>query len=274
MPRRIAFAAGIAAVCLAAGVSPASASVKLGAVPATTPNNTCTNLKEDWVQSGPATGNPYVVPDLAGSITSWSTQTSASANQVWTFKVFRHVTGTTYRVVGHDGPRVLTPGKLNTFKTDIAVMPGDLIGMNDNDTATPVSTSCAFVFPGATVSWFFGSLGDGQADSFGSTVADRRLNVEAAFEPRNRFTVSSVVRNRKRGTAVLTLVLPNPGELTAVGPGAKVLASQTQLFVKAKGAKKRKLNRKGRAKINLAITYVPTGGTARTQHAKFKLIKR
>jgi hypothetical protein len=280
-----ALAASIAALWLASSAVPAQASVTLGAVPATTPVNNCTNLREDWVQSGQISGPSYTVPNLAGTITSWRTQTSASGGQVWTFKVYRLVSDTTYKVVGLNGPQDLQPGVLNSFKTNIPVMPGDIIGMNDNDTTTPVSTSCGYVSTGNTISWHNGSLGNGEMAPFGSSVANRLLNVEATFTPESKFTVASVTRNRRRGTATVTVDLPNPGQLTASGAGFRIAsaagalnkpvgAGQTQLVVRAKGKKRRKLDRKGRCKINVAIAYTPTSGDSRTRHAKFKLIKR
>ena len=71
------------------------------------------------------------------------------------------------------------------------------------------------------------------------------------------------------------------GTLTVSGAGIKtptpdqtVAAGQTQLLVKAKGKRKRKLFNQGRCKVNVALTYTPAGGAARTQHAKFKLLKK
>jgi hypothetical protein len=274
----------IIALCLAAGAAPAQASVTLGAIPATTPPSTCTNIRQDWLVSKQTTGNSYAVPAV-GTITSWSTQTSTTAGQVWTMKIFRHVEDRRYSVVGHDGPRNLTSGKLNTFKTSIPVQPGDLLGMNDNDGSTPVSTACGSSSAGNTTSWNNGSLADGASEIFGSDEPNSRLNIRATFEPQSKFTVSSVARNRKRGTAAITVDLPNPGELTASSAGLKLAsasgstseavgAGQTQLLVKAKGKKKRKLVSKGSCKVNVAITYTPADGDARTQHAKFKLIRR
>jgi hypothetical protein len=249
-------------------------------VPATTPDNTCTNLKQDWLMSQQSSGNPYAVPAI-GTITSWSTQTSASPGQVWTMKVYRKVSGTTYRVVGHDGPKPLPPGQLNTFQTNLPVMPGDLIGMNDNDSTTPVSTSCGYAAPGNTTSWHNGSLADGQSVAFTSNAPNSGLNIEANFAADNRFSVGAVARNKKRGTATVTVDLPNPGQLSASAAGTKVTFTgavsspgPAQLFVKAQGKKKRKLFRKGRAKVNVAIIYTPAGGDANTQHAKFKLRRR
>jgi hypothetical protein len=102
----------------------------------------------------------------------------------------------------------------------------------------------------------------------------------------NAFTVDGITRNKKRGTATVTVTLPHPGELIASGNGVtasstgraviskSVGVGQAQLFVKAQGKKKRKLKRKGKAKLSLAITYTPTGGSANTQSVKVKLKKK
>jgi hypothetical protein len=102
----------------------------------------------------------------------------------------------------------------------------------------------------------------------------------------NAFTVDGITRNKKRGTATITVTLPHPGELIASGNGAtassaglaviskSVGVGQAQLFVKAQGKKKRKLKRKGKAKLSLAITYTPTGGSANTQSVQVKLKKK
>jgi hypothetical protein len=45
------------------------------------------------------------------------------------------------------------------------------------------------------------------------------------------------------------------------------------LLIKAMGKKKRKLNETGKVKLNVAVTYTPTGGDPSTQSIKVKLKK-
>jgi hypothetical protein len=280
--KRAALTTLIAALALVASTSSASASITIGGmVPGGTPASNCSNVKDDWVQPTVATGSPYVIPST-GTITSWSTNTSSTPGQVWTLKVFQRISGSTYKALAHDGPRPLTSSQINTFKTSIPVKPGDLVGMNDNDTSTPASTTCAYVSTGNTLYFGGGSLADNQQGPIASAIADRRLNIEAVFEPTNRFTMTQVAR--KQGTAIITLDLPNAGELTASGVGVRAIpqavagtsvnAGQTQLLVSATGRKRRKLRRTGKVKLNVAITYTPTGGAARVQHAKLRLRKQ
>jgi len=139
---------------------------------------------------------------------------------------------------------------------------------------------------------------DGQQLSglFGSVEPDgtlRHLEIRCAAppsvvvtSPSNVFTVGGLTRNKKRGTATLAVNVPNSGELTGSGNGAKVsrasraTVSKTvapgtaQLLIKAKGKKKQKLNLTGKVKLNIAVTYTPNGGSPRTQSIKVKLRKK
>jgi hypothetical protein len=102
----------------------------------------------------------------------------------------------------------------------------------------------------------------------------------------NGFVISSIARNKKKGTATITGTTSFPGELVGSGNGVKaasaggavisksVGAGQAQLLVKAKGKKKKKLRRKGKVKVNVAITYTASGGSPTTQSVKVKLKKK
>ena len=172
----------------------------------------------DAAQPTVTSGNTYVVPGN-GTITSWSHNAAAPAGQELTFKAFRPVTGLRYAVVGHDGPRPLTGGALNTFPSSIPVKPGDVIGLFWN-LATPAKAAI-FIVPGEPFLYRDGNLLDGESGDFNNSPG-RRLNVTAVFVPSNAFGLGDVKRNKKRGTATLTVDIPNPGELTGSGKGVKV----------------------------------------------------
>src|SRR5262249_33976206 len=114
-----------------------------------------------------------------------------------------------------------------------------------------------------------------------------RANLTAVLNPTNTFTLGAPTRNKKKGTAAITVNdIPNPGELTGSGNGVNassasgavisksVGAGQAQLLIKATGKKKRKLNETGKVKLNVAITYTPTGGDPSTQSVTLKLKKK
>lgn len=242
---------------------------------------TCTN-GFDRLQPTVTSGNTYVAP-AAGTITSWSTQANAGGGKL-TMKFYRPLGGTLYLIVGHDGPRDLIGGALNTFSTSIAVKAGDVLG---NHTAGDFP-GCYFVAAGERYLSRGGDLADGTSGDFSSSSSDRRLNITAVLDPTNTFSLGQLARNKKKGTATLTINdIPNAGELTAAGKGAKVagaagaFTSKTvtppgpaQLLIKAKGKKKRKLNETGKVKLELAVTFTPTGGDPNTQSRKVKLKKR
>ena len=110
--------------------------------------------------------------------------------------------------------------------------------------------------------------------------------LDRAIQYATTFTVDGVTRNKKKGTATITVTLPNSGELVGSGKGVKASSAgqaviskavgvgTAQLVVKAKGKKRRKLNEKGKVKLNVALSYTPTGGSPQSQSLKVKLKKK
>ena len=275
--------APLAALAFMAGASPAGASVPLGHV-ATIPTGDCaTNF--DFAQRSVAAGNSYTVP-ATGTITSWSSSAGVGAGPgaQLTIKVFRQVAGLTYSVVGHDGPRPLAGSGVSTFASNIPVKPGDLLGIH----TSTIGTNCTGLDTGLSgdTPLFRGlsDLADGSSGAFTADNDNVRLNVAAELVPTNAFTLGAVQRNKKKGTATLAVSVPNPGELALSGNGVKTAgataaqavptAGEVGLLVRAKGKKKRKLNETGKVKLNLQVTYTPTGGDASAQSTKLKLKKR
>jgi hypothetical protein len=272
-----------AALFAPAATASAGASVTLGQLAPVNPPFTCTGGNVDFAQTVTA-GNTYVVPvPSTGTITSWSHSATAGAGQNYTFKVFRKIADPAiFQVVGHDGPRTLTPSTVNTFPANIAVKAGDFIGFH----GAAVNHAC--VFPaGVSESYWTrnpSNLNDGESGAFGPFGTNNRLNISAVFNPTNAFTLGAITRNKKKGTATITADLPNPGELTGSGKGVKAAGAAViskavsapgiaKLTIRAKGKKKRKLNETGKVKLKVAITYTPTGGDPRTQPRKLKLKK-
>ncbi len=276
---RALFAGSLAAASLAVAATPAPAAVTLGqTAPAIGPDN-CSGAQVDLVQVGVPAGDPYEVKG-AGTITSWSTRANATAGVSYIMKIFRKGAEPNFTVVGLDGPRILTPSTVNAFAVTpgIPVQPGDLIGLN----RAVGGSMCGFSAPG-DYRLAFGNLANGATGPFLGINTGFRLNVSAQIEPSNQFQIGAVTRNKKKGTASIAVDVPGPGELTASGKGVKAAgaiaaatvgaAGQVQLPIRAKGAKKAKLNDTGKVKLNLGVTYTPTGGAARTQASKLKLRK-
>ena len=278
---RLGIIAWIAALSLTASASPAAASVTIGQVNPGPPGSggTC-GPNTDILQ---ASGSAYVVP-AAGTVTSWSHNNTAAVTHMLTMKIFRPLGGINYMVVGHQGPQPVTPGG-NTFPASIPVKPGDVLGLHDDSDGGGV---CLFASPGSgdSIRFRVGNLADSQSGTFPSTFSNTHVNASAVLNPSNSFTLGATQRNKKKGTATLTVDVPNPGELTVSGKGVKAAgvgavvsktvtaAGAVKLLIKAKGQKRETLNETGKVNLKPKITYVPTGGDPSTQSTKLKLKKR
>jgi RTX calcium-binding nonapeptide repeat (4 copies) len=179
--RRFSLASLFTVVALMGSASPAGAAATIGQVAPTTPEGLDCGGNSDRVQPTVTSGNTYIVPTGTGEITSWSTNAEATAGQMLTMKVFRKVADpATYQVVGHDGPRPLDSGVLNTFPASLAVQSGDVLGLH---VPSPGGQACFFSAPGETFLLRVGNLADGQSDVFTTQGANFRLNVSAVIEP-------------------------------------------------------------------------------------------
>jgi len=293
------------AVCAAALLAGLSAPSAQGATtigqlaPGSPAIATCEDPSEtntEYIEPTVTGGTSYVVPAGGAAITSWSTNAAAGAGQQLKMKVWRKVgEPATYQVVAQDGPRTLTPGALNTFPVNLPTQSGDLIGLIIVLGSPP--TACAFGAPGNTVfaPTNFGDLSNGEARSFPDAIPDVSLNLSAvvAFKTSNDFNVVKVKKNKKKGTAVLTVDVPGPGQLSLQGTGVKpqrargatiskqvTEAGKVKLRVKAKGAKMQKLLSTGKVKVKAKITFTPsaTGGDVagdpNTDPKRIKLIDK
>jgi DNA-binding beta-propeller fold protein YncE len=96
--------------------------------------------------------------------------------------------------------------------------------------------------------------------------------------PSNHFKFGKLKRNKRNGTATLTVTVPDPGKLKLAGhnlkPASKrVKGSRAKLPIRAKGKTKAALAAKGKVKVKAAVTFKPKGGKARTEHKRLSLIE-
>ena len=275
--KRLSLALVVVALPLAASASFASASVTIGQTGTTT--SAC-DANADRLQPNVTGGSSYVVPET-GTITSWTTFAN-TGGEMMAMKVYRLNPDGTYLVVGHDGPRLIPVG-LNTFTTGIAVKVGDVLG---DSTPVGFTAECRFQATGDNFYLYSaGNLSDGSSGTFSrtNTVANSRLNVSAVVDPANAFSVGATTNNKKNGTATLALTLPNPGDLTASGKGVvassaheskAVGAGPAQILIAATGKKLKKLKRKGKVTLSVAITYTPQNGAPAVQTVSVQLRKK
>jgi hypothetical protein len=98
--------------------------------------------------------------------------------------------------------------------------------------------------------------------------------------PSNAITLGKPKLNKKKGTAKLPVTVPGPGTLALTGKGV-VRQNKTstgkatiKLLVRAKGKKKKSLERTGKAKVKVTVMFTPTGGSPNNQSLKLVLKKR
>jgi RTX calcium-binding nonapeptide repeat (4 copies) len=178
--------AALVATGLMAVPSRAGAAVTIGQV-APGPSFNFANSQVDYLQPTVTSGSSYVVP-AAGIVASWSHNAlGEDPGQMLTMKVFRKVADpVTYMVVGHDGPRPLVSGALNTFPASIPVRAGDVLGLNTANASPAVHV--AYGFPGPNTEVFLerldSDLADGQSGAFDVIDSEStRINMSAVVEP-------------------------------------------------------------------------------------------
>jgi hypothetical protein len=272
-PRRVAAVAAIACVAALAGAPRALASVTIGQLPSGPPSPNCTTPNVDWLQPSVTGGNLYVAR-AAGRITSWTTN-SSGAGALYVLKVFRRTTDPdSFQVVAHSPQKTLSSG-LNTFPVNLPVRSGDMLGYHESGPPN----SCTFIQPGDSVLNRAGNLSDGAVGTF-TTQNDLRLNLLANLVPDNGFTFTGVTRDRKRGTATVTVQVSNPGLVTLAGKGLKkrgeknvAVAGAVSFPVATAGRTRHRLARKGRVRVPVNVTFFPTGGEPSTQSIDLKLKK-
>jgi hypothetical protein len=280
MKRLVICAVGTLALLAA---SPARATITIGQLlPAGATAQNCGPSSGGYVQATVTSGNPYAVPPSGVRITSWSTAAIATTGQQLSLILFRPLGGSTYLAVTHDGPHPLAPSAVNTFPVNIPVQPGDLLGLDSFNTNFP--TACGFQVPGETGEWnSFPNPPppDGTSGSF-NQIPGNRVNVSAEVEPTNSFSLAGVRRNKKKGKATVTVNLSGPGTASLAGKGLKsqsaALSSATggplELTVIPGNRLRKKLRERGKAAVQLTVTFTPTGGTPATLSQGLKLVQK
>ena len=98
--------------------------------------------------------------------------------------------------------------------------------------------------------------------------------------PVGKATLGQIKRNKRRGTAIVPVIVPGPGSIGIAGKGVKpvsasaLTAGTVKLLIKSAGKARARLRRAGAAKVAFTVTYAPNGGSASTESARVKLIRR
>jgi hypothetical protein len=136
----------------------------------------------------------------------------------------------------------------------------------------------------------FNSLGEG-AHTFAVRATDpwdnagapdtRAWTVDFPDPPANEFTFGRVKRDRGKGTAVLAVQVPGPGDLVLAasrkvkaGEARAEAAGKATVPIRAAGKAKRKLRRAGKVTVRATVTFTPDGGDPNTESTSVLLKKK
>lgn len=250
------------------------------------------NLNDPGCETVPCTATNLSLPPTSqapggllspvnGTATSW--KLGAMNADTISLQVMRPVSGTTYTGVSTSTPvsYMLNMGDpIPSNQTSLPIQIGDGLGLRDpNENFVYANTAGAQV--GA---WYLvpgGPLGDGQTRAADIVGNNREALVQATIEPTNTLTFGALARNKKKGTATVSLTVPNPGQLiyagqsvSVTGPASVAAPGEIQLTVRAKGKKAKKLRKKGKVSISFGTTFTPNFGAAGITPESFTLRKK
>jgi hypothetical protein len=283
---RLALAASLAALSLAASASPSGAAVTIGSNLARVPNSAANysprptfsnvSLASDRQASGGLSSR------VNGTVVRWRIRVGDST-RVTNLRIVRPLGRGLFAGAG-TSPSVTPPIHATTsYDVRLPIQIGDYIGLDCCDPDFFEPDAEFFVTGDAAVrNEWQPRLADGGGGRAPLRTNAYEIALNAEINPTSTFTLDSISRNKGKGTATITVNVPNPGALTGSGKGvnAAVLSrkvrapGQVRLLVKTKGKKKRKLNSTGKVRVRPEITFTPTGGSANTRSVKVKLVKR
>ena len=187
------------------------------------------------------------------------------------------------QVAGYDGlapqlgevsiPSQATVGQtigVSGSASDLWGAPAITTAFGDDNQAVGPSVSHSYAAPGTYTVRVTATDAVGRTATSSGTIA---------VKARNFFTVGKLKRNRRKGTATVTVEVPEPGVVTAAAKGLRrasaraSAAGSVTLLLKASGRALKGLKRKGSLRARLRITYVPDGGDPNTREQRVTLKK-
>jgi hypothetical protein len=211
-----------------------------------------------------------------GTVVKW--RVLQAAGGPLRLQVLRPNENGTFTAVATSGPQ--TPQSLGTeeFATSLPIQPGDRIGVVNTNTTDKLGVVSV---AGASLVFWAPPLANNESrapNPMGPFAAEMALNADVR-PVSNDIKFDGVKKNKQKGTAKLTVSVPDAGTLTLAGAGLKKTTAEAAepgdvtLAVKSKGAKKTKLRNRGKVKVRPAVTFAPTGIEPGTESTKVVLKK-
>jgi hypothetical protein len=230
-----------------------------------------------------------VTSPVSGTIVRW--RLSGASGGPFRLRVLTPGGGTTFTGAGTSEPRTPSGTATESFTTNLPISAGQQIGLDLSDASDSVGIQSSAGLGASYGFWGPPPLAQGETQTFLTGASDEELgfNADVATKSSNAFGFGSLSRNTKKGTATLAVNVPGPGTLELTGNGVKAaspgaVAATTvsapgvvELPIRAKGKKRRRLNDSGKTKLNISVTYTPSGdlpGDPNTQSRRVKLLKR
>jgi hypothetical protein len=216
-----------------------------------------------------------------GVVTSFGISVVASnqdGNLTIRLRVLRGRTG----VATSDPLTLVDADGVQTFATQLPIAVGDGIGIDTLPTNPPGSIGIArgTAAGNSVVELFSPPITDGGAELSPQASPGGVLDMNAVIEPTNTFAVGKVARNKSKGTATVSVTVPNAGALVVSGEGVKRASKSAtapgvvELKIRAKGKKLRTLNKTGKVKVAAKVTFTPSGGSPAARSKKLLLKKK
>jgi hypothetical protein len=258
--------AGLIVTALAASVGSAQGAVTIGSnLTAPLPfdnlncNSPCTAVNLNLPATSQAPGG--LNSPVNGTVTSW--RAKANVTDRLTLRVLRQTGGLSFTAAATGAEFNSAGSDTGQVATSLPIAIGDTIGLN-----SAMGRLIEGETTGATMGSFVPPLADG-ATLAATAVPNREVLVQATIEPTNTVTAGTIVRNKKKGTATVTITVPNAGQLSYTGTGVNVTGpasiaapGDVQVTVRATGKKRKKLNKKGKVSVSFGTTFTPNFGAA------------
>jgi hypothetical protein len=273
----LATAIGVAGLLPATAQGTVTIGSNLGRIPTGGFGGTNTLLTSDMPSSDQAPGG--LTSPVNGTVTLWRLLTASSGTAG--FQVV-HPLGENLFTGGGTTPTFVVPGNMvSTYPLAVPIKLGDNVAVVA-DSGLKID---AFTAGAHYLQWQPPLQDGGPGTAPVSEGPGNEITLNAEITPTNTFTLTAVDRDKKRGKATLTVVVSNPGAISGTGKGAKVSSAAgagksvnapgpVPLVVKATGKQGKTLNRTGKVKLQVNLSFTPTGGTASSQTVKVKLKKK
>jgi hypothetical protein len=217
-----------------------------------------------------------VVSPVNGTVTNWVYRSGGPSGPPISFRVLKPTGGLSFTGAGTTASVPVFGGIRGQFAADIPIAIGDSVGLDTNG-AQVFTDGIAGATQG---SWTGPPLADGSTRA-ATPNAGFETMVQATIQPTNTVGFGAVRRQKRKGTATVTVSVPNVGVLSYGGKGTRVTGpssvagpGEVSISVKAAGNKLKRLKRKGNAHVEPQIVFTPIDGDAGTTFGKLKLIRK